>query len=139
MASGINRVVLMGFVGPEVKMTDTSIEFSICVSGWTKTTGKYSYWHKVVVGGEYNIKLCKDNNIGKGSSVFVEGELRRGKLGEDRYDSVYVGVDGFNDIIRVLSGASHAQPVAVTAHPASVLPTKYKQPEPAFEPQDVPF
>lgn len=102
MARGVNKVILVGNVGqdPEVRQSSggnaiTNISVATSESWKDKTTGQKqekTEWHRVVmfnrlgeIAGEY---------LRKGSKVYIEGKLQtrkwQGQDGQDRYTTEIV-------------------------------------------------
>lgn len=107
MASGINKVILIGNLGqdPEVRFTqggDAVATLSVATSeSWKdKNTGERrekTEWHRVVMFGRM-AEVARDY-LHKGSKVYVEGQLRTRKwqdqAGTDRYTTeVTIGMGG---------------------------------------------
>lgn len=115
MASrGINKVILVGNVGsaPEVRYNNNQAwaKFSVATSdSWRdKATGEQrekTEWHSVVVNGK--LAEIAGEYLGKGSQVYIEGQLKTRKWkdqnGQDRY-STDVVVSGFNGVMQMLGG-----------------------------------
>lgn len=115
MASrGINKVILVGNVGsaPEVRYHNNQAwaKFSVATSeSWRdKSTGEQrekTEWHSVVVNGK--LAEIAGEYLGKGSQVYIEGQLKTRKWqdqsGQDRY-STDVVVSGFNGVMQMLGG-----------------------------------
>lgn len=113
MAGSLNRVQLIGNVGndPDIKATQGGAKvanFSIATSeSWkdknTNEKKERTEWHRVVVWNEGLIGII-EKYVGKGSKLFVEGELQTRKWekdGVERY-STEVVLTGFNGRILLL-------------------------------------
>lgn len=83
MASGVNKVILIGRLGqdPEVRYTSNGgavANFSLATNeSWTDKAGQKqerTEWHKVVVWGKLG-ELC-GQYLSKGRQAFVEGRLQ---------------------------------------------------------------
>lgn len=96
MADGINKVIIVGYLGkdPEVRDTQggqTVANFSVAVSeSWKDRDGERqerTEWFRVVVWGA-QAESC-GQHLSKGSQVYVEGKLQTRKWtdrdGQERY------------------------------------------------------
>ena len=90
MADGINKAIIVGYLGrdPELRNTQTGqsvCELSIATSErWTDRSGQAqerTEWHRVVVWGKM-AEACSQY-LSKGSQAYVEGRLQTRKW-EDR-------------------------------------------------------
>lgn len=101
MASGINKVILIGRLGqdPEVRYTSNGgavANFSLATNeSWTDKAGQKqerTEWHKIVVWGKL-AELC-GQYLQKGGQAFVEGRLQTrdwtDKEGNKRYTTEIV-------------------------------------------------
>jgi single-strand DNA-binding protein len=111
MASGINKVILIGRLGqdPEVRYTSNGgavANFSLATNeSWTDKAGQKqerTEWHKVVVWGKLG-ELC-GQYLSKGRQAYVEGRLQTrdwtDKEGQKRYTTEIVAQN-----IQFLGGA----------------------------------
>ena len=102
MASGVNKVILIGRLGtdPEVRYTSNGgavANFSLATNeSWTDKAGQKqekTEWHKIVVWGKV-AELC-GQYLSKGRQAFVEGRLQTrewlDKEGQKRYTTEIVG------------------------------------------------
>lgn len=101
--AGINKVTLVGNVGksPEVRKLnngDVVVNFSVATSeSWRdKNSGERkerTEWHNVVIFND-NLAKVAEMYVGKGSKVYVEGQLQtrkwQDKDGADRYTTEIV-------------------------------------------------
>lgn len=99
MARGVNKVILLGFLGndPEVKYTAngsavTNISVATSEQWKDKQTGEMqtrTEWHKIVFFGK--LAEIAGQYLKKGSQVYVEGSLRTNKYtdknGIERYST----------------------------------------------------
>ena len=96
MARGVNKVILIGYLGNEPKITTTksggsiaAISLATSYSTKNKQTGEWqdaTEWHRVVFYGKQAEVAGK--YLHKGSQIYVEGRLQTRKWqdqGEDRY------------------------------------------------------
>ena len=116
MARGVNKVILVGNLGanPEVRHTQdgrpictlslaTSEIWRDRASGEQRTRTE---WHRVVL---FNENLCRvaEQYLHKGSSVYIEGQLRtrkwQDKSGQDRWTTEVV-IQNFNGQLLMLGG-----------------------------------
>jgi len=116
MAGDLNRVQLIGRVGqdPEIRNTSngkTVATLSIATSDkWRdRSTGERkerTEWHRVVVWNEGLVGVI-ENYVRKGALLFVEGKLQTRKWqdqeGRDRYSTEIV-LQGFEGTIQMLGG-----------------------------------
>lgn len=103
MADGLNSVHLLGNMGadPEFRITATSqpvLKIRLATSSSyldrNKVRQERTEWHNVVVWGKRAEALSRI--LGKGSRIFVSGELRTSKYevnGEQRYKTEIVAGD----------------------------------------------
>jgi len=113
MQNGINKVILVGNLGnePEVKNTtqgQTITRISLATSDtWKdKNTGEAktkTEWHRVVLFGK--LAEIAGQYLRKGSKVYFEGKLQTNKWqdqnGQDRYTTEIV-VDSFTGVMQML-------------------------------------
>ena len=88
MASSLNKVTLIGFVGkePEVRTTQNDgkvATFSLATSEYWKDRATEEFkerteWHRVVVFNARFVELI-ERSVKKGSRVYVEGQLQTRK------------------------------------------------------------
>ena len=101
MASGVNKVILIGRLGndPEVRYTNNGgavANFNLATNeSWTDKSGQKqerTEWHRVVVWGKLG-ELC-GQYLSKGRQAFVEGRLQtrewNDKEGNKRYTTEIV-------------------------------------------------
>lgn len=101
MASGVNKVILIGRLGgdPEVRYTSNGgavANFNMATNeSWTDKSGQKqerTEWHKIVVWGKLG-ELC-GQYLSKGRQAFVEGRLQtrewQDKEGNKRYTTEVV-------------------------------------------------
>lgn len=115
MSGSINKVILVGNLGkdPEIRATQDGREiasFSVATSeSWKdKSTGEKrekTEWHRIVVFNEAIVGVVK-KWLGKGSKVFIEGQLQTRKWtdkdGQDRYVTEIV-LQGYGGQLKLLS------------------------------------
>ncbi len=112
MASGLNKVLLIGRLGkdPEVRYTTTGgsvATFSIATNeNWTDKNGQKqerTEWHRIVAWGKLG-EIC-GQYLSKGREAFVEGRLQTrewtDKEGHKRYTTEIVAAN-----VQFLGGAS---------------------------------
>lgn len=112
MASGVNKVLLIGRLGgdPEVRYTSNGgavANFNVATNeSWTDKSGQKqerTEWHKVVVWGKLG-ELC-GQYLSKGRQVYVEGRLQTrewtDKEGNKRYTTEIVAQN-----VQFLGGSS---------------------------------
>ncbi len=114
MAASVNKVILIGNLGadPEVRQTSTGkpvVTLSIATSeSWKdKNTGERkerTEWHRVVIFSE-GLARVAEQYLRKGSKVYIEGQLQtrkwQDKDGNDRYTTEIV-LQGFNSALTML-------------------------------------
>ncbi len=112
---GVNKVILVGNLGndPEVKYLPngnavTNITIATSESWRDKNTGENkekTEWHRVVLFGK--LAEVAGEYLGKGSQVYIEGQLQTRKWqnqqGQDQYTTEVV-VQGFNGVMQMLGG-----------------------------------
>jgi single-strand DNA-binding protein len=91
MSGSVNKVILVGNVGQDPKINVTRngkkmARFSVATSKrWRDESGERmesTTWHNVVVFND-NMAAEVERTIGKGSRVYVEGELNNRKWNDD--------------------------------------------------------
>lgn len=91
MAGTVNKVILIGHTGTEVKMH--YFEGGGCVGNFTMATNeeyvnkagdriKNTEWHNIVVRNKA-AEIC-EKYLGKGDKVYIEGRIRTRKYQDDR-------------------------------------------------------
>jgi single-strand DNA-binding protein len=114
MAGSVNKVILVGNLGrdPEIRATNDGREIAnlaVATSeSWKdRNTGERrekTEWHRVVIFNEGLVNVVK-NYVGKGSKVYIEGQLQTRKWtdqsGQDRY-STEVVLQGYNGSFTML-------------------------------------
>jgi len=119
MQKGINKVILVGRLGndPEIKQTSNGsmlANVSVATSeSWNdKNTGQKqekTQWHRVTVFGK--LAEIVEKYLKQGSQVYFEGKLQTRKWqdqnGQDRYSTDIV-VDGFSGEMQMLGGRLNA-------------------------------
>lgn len=116
MASGVNKVILIGNLGADPDMRHTPSGAGVCElrlatnESWTDKGGQRqerTEWHRVVVWGKL-AELCS-KYLSKGRQVYVEGRLRTrswdDKDGNKRYTTEIVA----NEIQFLSSGRNEGQ------------------------------
>jgi len=121
-AKGINKVILVGYLGqdPEVRYMPNggavaNITLATSESWRDKQTGENrenTEWHRVVLFGK--LAEVAGEYLGKGSQVYIEGQLRARKWqdqdGQDRYTTeVVVNVGGTMQMLGSRGGNSRGQ------------------------------
>lgn len=104
MASGINKVILIGNLGNDPEMRHTPGGAGVCEfrlatnEAWTDKSGQRqerTEWHRIVVWGK-KAEVCS-KYLSKGRQVYVEGRLRtrswEDKEGNKRYMTEVVAND----------------------------------------------
>jgi single-strand DNA-binding protein len=104
MAGGINKVILIGYLGNDPEMRHTPNGAGVCEfrlatnEAWTDKQGQRqerTEWHRVVVWGK-KAEVCS-KYLSKGRQVYVEGRLRTrtwdDKDGNKRYTTEVVAND----------------------------------------------
>lgn len=104
MASGVNKVILVGNLGADPEMRYTASGAGVCElrlatnESWTDKNGQRqerTEWHRIVVWGK-RAELCS-KYLSKGRQVYVEGRLRTrswdDKEGNKRYTTEIVAND----------------------------------------------
>lgn len=129
MNRGINKVILIGYLGqePEIRYTTNGsavTNFSIATTeSWKdKQTSEFrekTEWHRIVLFGK--LAEIASNYLHKGSQVYLEGSLRTRKWqnqdGQDRYiTEVIISVGG---VMQILSNRHN-----VDSHDSSSSPSK---------------
>ena len=114
MAGSINKVILVGNLGADPRVTNTQsgtkiVNLSIATSDrWKdKLSGEFkerSEWHRVVI---FNPQLADtaEKYLRKGSKVYIEGQLQTRKYedqnGQERYTTEVV-LQNFNGVLVML-------------------------------------
>ena len=100
MADGLNKVMLIGYLGadPVYKTTSNSevVDLRLATTeSWKDQSGnrqEQTEWHRIVVWGK-QAAFCRDY-LKKGSKIYVEGKIRTRKWtdqeGKDRYTTEIV-------------------------------------------------
>ncbi len=104
MASGVNKVILVGNLGNDPELRNTPGGAAVCEfrlatnESWTDKGGQRqdrTEWHRIVVWGK-RAEICS-KYLGKGRQVFIEGRLRtrswEDKDGNKRYTTEIVAND----------------------------------------------
>jgi len=116
MAGSVNKVILVGNLGadPEVRQTSDGrpiVNLRIATSeNWKdRNTGERrerTEWHRVVIFSEGLARIA-EQYLRKGSKVYLEGQLQTRKWedqsGQERY-STEVVLQGFNSTLTMLDG-----------------------------------
>ena len=128
MSGSINKVILVGRLGQDPEVSNTSdgrkfCRFSLATSEqWTNRQSgerqERTEWHRVVVFNE-NIAKVAEQYLRKGSLIYIEGQLQTRKWqdneGKDRY-STEVVLQNFNATMKMLGGrgdnAGDSAPIA---------------------------
>lgn len=134
MATGVNKVILVGRLGkdPEIRYTSAGaavVNFSLATSEHhtTKTGEKKerTEWHKVVVWGKH-AELC-NQYLRKGAQVYIEGKLQtREWVGRENLKHYTTEINAQS--VQFLGGMERAAPAAL----------EYAQPEPSYD-DEIPF
>jgi len=146
MASGLNKVLLIGRLGkdPEVRYTTTGgsvATFSIATNeNWTDKNGQKqerTEWHRIVAWGKLG-EIC-GQYLSKGREAFVEGRLQTrewtDKEGHKRYTTEIVASN-----VQFLGGASEkAAPSNDFAAPSFETPSMEAQAGGGMMDDEVPF
>ena len=120
MSGSLNKVTLIGNLGakPDIRFTKdgkpiANLSIATSESWLDKRSGERAQrteWHRVVIFAEGLAKVA-EKFLGKGSKVYVEGELRTRKWtdndGIERYTTEIV-LQGFNTKLVMLDGAKKA-------------------------------
>ncbi|MBI1861842.1 MAG: single-stranded DNA-binding protein [Deltaproteobacteria bacterium] len=133
MASGVNKVILIGRLGadPEVRYTTSGgavANFNVATNeSWTDKSGQKqerTEWHKIVVWGKL-AEIC-GQYLTKGRQAFVEGRLQTrewtDKEGGKRYTTEVVA----QNIQFLGGGAEKGQPGSSFAPPSEFVPSEDK-------------
>jgi single-strand DNA-binding protein len=128
MASGVNKVILIGRLGgdPEVRYTNNGgavANFNLATNeSWTDKAGQKqerTEWHKIVVWGKLG-ELC-GQYLSKGRQAFVEGRLATrewtDKEGHKRYTTEIVATN-----IQFLGGPSDRAGAGASANNGDFAP-----------------
>ena len=104
MASGVNKVILVGNLGNDPELRSTPSGASVCEfrvatnESWTDRNGQRqdrTEWHRVVVWGK-RAEICS-KYLSKGRQVYLEGRLRtrswEDKDGNKRYTTEIIAND----------------------------------------------
>jgi len=159
---GVNKVILVGNLGndPEVKYLPngnavSNITIATSESWRDKNTGENkekTEWHRVVLFGK--LAEVAGEYLGKGSQVYIEGQLQTRKWqnqqGQDQYTTEVV-VQGFNGVMQMLGGKQQggqqqAQPQRQAPQPQRQQPqqmptqaqNQYSEPPMDYD-DDIPF
>lgn len=122
MAGSINKVILVGNLGQDPRVSNTQsgtkiVSFSVATSeSWKdKSTGERrdrTEWHNVVI---FNTGLAEtaERYLRKGSKVYLEGQLQTrswdDQNGQKRYTTEVV-LQNFNSTLVMLDGRSDGAP-----------------------------
>lgn len=115
-AKGINKAIILGYLGqePDVKYTSSgsaiaNLSIATTESWKDKNTGQKqerTEWHKVVFFGKLG-EIC-GKYLNKGSQVYVEGRIQtekwQDKDGKDRYTTKIIGSE-----MQMIGGKKQAQ------------------------------
>ncbi len=140
MARGINKVILIGYLGndPETRYTQqggaiTNLSVATDESYKDKNTGQIvpkTEWHRVVLFGRL-AEIAKEY-LKKGSKVYLEGRLQTQKwqdkaTGQDRYSTGIVANE-----LQMLDGKPDGQQGGYQAQPQQHAPQAqpHRQPSP---------
>lgn len=120
MAGSINKVILVGNLGADPRVSNTQsgtkiVNLSLATSeSWKdKLSGdrrERTEWHRVVI---YNPQLAEtaERYLRKGSKVYIEGQLQTRKWedgnGQERYTTEIV-LQNFSGVLVMLDGRSDA-------------------------------
>lgn len=118
MAGSINKVILVGNLGADPRVSNTQsgtkiVNLSIATSDrWKdKLSGDWkerTEWHRVVI---FNAQLAEtaERYLRKGSKVYIEGQLQTRKWedanGQEKYTTEVV-LQNFNGVLVMLDGRS---------------------------------
>ena len=111
MSRGINKVILVGYLGapPDVRYSNTGqaiVRLSVATSdSWQdKNTGEKrerTEWHRVMVFGK--VAEIAAEYLNKGSQVYLEGQLQtrkwQGQNGDDRFTTEVV-IQGWHGVLQ---------------------------------------
>ncbi len=122
MAGSINKVILVGNLGADPRISNTQngskiVNLSIATSeSWKdKLSGERkerTEWHRVVI---YNPQLAEtaERYLHKGSKVYIEGQLQTRKWednnGQEKYTTEIV-LQNFNGVMVMLDGRAEGVP-----------------------------
>ena len=122
MAGSINKVILVGNLGADPRVSNTQsgtkiVNLSVATSeSWKdKLSGERkdrTEWHRVVI---YNAQLAEtaERYLRKGSKVYLEGQLQTRKWednnGQERYTTEVV-LQNFSGVLVMLDGRSDSAP-----------------------------
>ena len=122
MAGSINKVILVGNLGADPRVSNTQsgtkiVNLSVATSeSWKdKLSGERkdrTEWHRVVI---YNAQLAEtaERYLRKGSKVYLEGQLQTRKWednnGQERYTTEIV-LQNFSGVLVMLDGRSDSAP-----------------------------
>ena len=146
MSGTLNKVMLIGHLGDEVKMH--YFEGGNCIGRFALATNE-SYtnkqtnekvttteWHNVVVRNKA-AEIC-EKYLGKGDKVYIEGRLKTRKWqddkGQDRYSTEIHCTD-----FTFLSNKNENSSSSVQSTPKASKPAENKVSEPIGENDDLPF
>ena len=156
MASGVNKVILVGNLGqkPEMRYTKDQqpiANFSIATSeSWKdKSSGdmmERTEWHNITFFGR--IAEVVERYLDKGSKVYVEGKLQTRKWqdqnGQDRYTTEVV-ISGYSGTLQMLDRRDDTN-TSPPSQESQSEPQKASEPAPAITPvapdefeDDIPF
>lgn len=156
MASGVNKVILLGTLGqtPEVKYLGSGqavCSFSIATNeSWLDKQGQRQEkceWHKIVVWGKL-AELC-GQYLDKGRQVYLEGKIQSRKYEKDGVERTAFEIVARD--VTFLGGKSDGQGQQPNAAPYSQQQPAQQQPsqgrrdnlgygfEPGADSDDVPF
>ena len=122
MAGSVNKVILIGNLGadPEIRYTQAgkkiaNLSLATSESWKDRQSGERrekTEWHRVVIFNE-GLANITEQDIKKGSKVYVEGQLQtrkwQGNDGQDRYTTEVV-LQGFNSVLTMLDSRSVGGP-----------------------------
>lgn len=135
MAGSINKVILVGNLGADPKVSNTAsgtkiVNLNIATSdSWKdKVSGERkerTEWHRVVI---FNSQLADvaERYLRKGSKVYLEGQLQTRKWednnGQERYTTEVV-LQNFSGNLVMLDGRGDGVPAVATMFSPALLPT----------------
>lgn len=118
MANGINKVILLGTLGADPDLRQTSNGVSVCAVSiatsetWTDKQGERqekTEWHKLVAWGKTGELIAQ--YFGKGSRIMVEGSLQTRSFDDKEGNKRYVTeikVDSFHFVDKKQSSGGNS-------------------------------
>ena len=145
MANGVNKVILVGNLGrdPEIHSFDNGVKkasFSVATTeGYKNRDGEritHTEWHNVVLWR--GLAEVAERYLRKGSSVYIEGRIRRRDYEDENKQKKYV-FEILGDNMTMLGGGPRKDEVQEDAERAATPPAEKPEVETPVPEDDLPF